>query len=93
MAQSYITNPNYFKRNIASKLTSVRNTDDKFGIGTNTPTEKLHVVGNALIETGDLYARNVNYNEGLLADPTIEDATGSAVSVSSVACLIRSNSA
>lgn len=91
MAKAHITNPNFFKRNRAEGKTSVRKTTDKLGIGTNDPTEKLHVVGNALIETGDLYARNVNYNEGLLADPTIEDATGSAVSISSVACLIRSN--
>jgi hypothetical protein len=51
----------------------------------------LDVVGN-IQGSNDVYAKNINYNEGLLEDPTIADATGVAISISSVPCLIRSNS-
>jgi hypothetical protein len=36
-----------------------------------------------------LYAANVSYGEGLLADPTITDAAGVAISITSVDVLIR----
>jgi hypothetical protein len=45
-----------------------------------------------LSANADVYGTNINYNEGLLSDPTITDATGVAISVTSVDCLIRSDS-
>jgi hypothetical protein len=39
----------------------------------------------------DIYGQNLNYNEGALSDPTITDATGSAIALTSVDCLIRAN--
>ena len=45
------------------------------------------------VDLGDfpVYAGNLNYNEGLLSDPTITNAAGVNISVTSVVCLIRSD--
>lgn len=41
------------------------------------------------LETQSLYAGNVSYNEGVLSDPTITDAAGVAIALTSVDVLIR----
>ena len=41
---------------------------------------------------GDAYGQNLNFNEGMVSDPTIIDATGVTVNVSSADVLIRSDS-
>jgi hypothetical protein len=40
----------------------------------------------------DIYGANVNRNEGLITEPTITDATGIAIALTSCTCLIRSSS-
>jgi hypothetical protein len=60
------------------------------GIGTTTPFEELIINGDGFI-TGDLYGGNTNLTEGMQSDPTVADATGVAVSVTSADVLIRSS--
>lgn len=40
----------------------------------------------------DIYSNNINYNEGLLTEPTVTDATGASVNVTSSTVLMRSTS-
>ncbi|MDD5290010.1 MAG: hypothetical protein PHT40_02300 [Patescibacteria group bacterium] len=61
------------------------------GIGTTNPQYKFDIAGYAS-STQDIYAANLGYNEGMLEDPTIIDATGAAINISAAYVLIRSSS-
>lgn len=61
------------------------------GIGSTSPYYMLDVAGN-IGSSGDIYADNINYNEGMLNEPTIADADGVNISITEGEALLRSDS-
>ena len=58
------------------------------GVKNSTAGQGLTLNGDLTV-TKEVFASNVNYNEGTLSEPTIIDAAGVAVSIASVDVLIR----
>jgi len=71
--------------------TVIQNVNDISGWTIATDSVYLTDTSKFVDVDSDVYAENINYNEGMLSDPTISDATGTAISITSADCLIRSD--